>query len=39
MTGFADLLSVLCQLSTRVPALRQVISVTAPVRPPSEATP
>jgi hypothetical protein len=35
----ADLLAVLCQLSTQVPALRQVISVTAPVRPPGEATP
>jgi hypothetical protein len=34
-----DLFAVPCQLSTQVPALRQVIWVIAPVRPPGEATP
>jgi hypothetical protein len=36
---FADLLAVLCQLSTQVPALRQVIQVTGPIRPTGKATP
>src|SRR4029077_3829576 len=36
---FADLLAVVCQLSTLVRALRQVSYVTAPVRLPGQATP